>query len=259
MADDWKVIAVAIIGYSVVSLTVVYFNWWFFTKGFRFPVFVSWIQQIVGLVLFYSGSKAALYFGSIRPIFPPTENLSFSTVRLVSPLSATFVLTVGLSNMCLQHTLISTYQVARSLTTLFALILSYIVLREKQTIVVIVAVGLMVFGFMIGSLDPSTLSLPGLLAGGSSSFFQALYSVLIKRCLPHANNDNQLLLFYNVLLSSILFIPMVLVYEDTISWKQVIGRDPQGPKLYLIWGGMILSGKMSLQTKNALRSSGYYS
>lgn len=231
--------------YCFVSLATVYFNWWLFTSGFKYPVFVSWIQQCIGLILFYLGSQAGRLFPSLRRVFP-VANFSVPVLWKVLPLSVSFVLSVGLSNICLQRTLISTYQVARSLTLLFVIILSYFLLGERQTPVVLLACGLMVVGFVVGSLDPTTLSLGGLIAGGFSSLFQSLYNVLIKRTLPYTEGDNQRLLNYNVLLSSFLFLPMTLVSEPLTNFKQALGLDPNGPKLLTVWGGMLLSGKHSV-------------
>eukprot|EP01054_Gregarina_sp_Poly1_P006513 Gregarina_sp_Poly_1__6512@NODE_348_length_9346_cov_198_894493_g291_i0_p2_GENE_NODE_348_length_9346_cov_198_894493_g291_i0NODE_348_length_9346_cov_198_894493_g291_i0_p2_ORF_typecomplete_len465_score50_94TPT/PF03151_16/4e59UAA/PF08449_11/22UAA/PF08449_11/2_3e18EamA/PF00892_20/0_0014EamA/PF00892_20/1_1e09PUNUT/PF16913_5/7_3e10SLC35F/PF06027_12/4_1e02SLC35F/PF06027_12/6_7e10Nuc_sug_transp/PF04142_15/22Nuc_sug_transp/PF04142_15/6_1e06Nuc_sug_transp/PF04142_15/0_027CRTlike/PF08627_10/4_4e05CRTlike/PF0 len=238
--EEYSLLIFAILAYSCTSLAVVYFNWWLFTSGFKFPVFVSWIQQVVGLLIFFVGSKAALYFSSLRPIFPHAD-FSLPTCWKVVPLSVSFVLTIGLANICLQKTLISTYQVARSLTLLFVIVLSYLLLKEKQTTAVLIACGLMVVGFVIGSLDPETLSLGGLIAGGFSSFFQSLYNVLIKKTMPAVHNDNQLLLYYNVMLSSVLFIPMALLSEDLGSWKQAFGAVPD-TNMLVVWGGMALSG-----------------
>eukprot|EP01053_Blabericola_migrator_P000974 Blabericola_migrator_1__973@NODE_1243_length_5009_cov_73_028329_g840_i0_p1_GENE_NODE_1243_length_5009_cov_73_028329_g840_i0NODE_1243_length_5009_cov_73_028329_g840_i0_p1_ORF_typecomplete_len434_score43_85TPT/PF03151_16/1_2e58UAA/PF08449_11/6_8e16EamA/PF00892_20/0_00014EamA/PF00892_20/1e07PUNUT/PF16913_5/4_1e10Nuc_sug_transp/PF04142_15/1_6e02Nuc_sug_transp/PF04142_15/1_6e08Nuc_sug_transp/PF04142_15/0_066SLC35F/PF06027_12/2_1e03SLC35F/PF06027_12/2_3e08CRTlike/PF08627_10/2_4e05CRTlike/PF08627_10/6e len=238
--EEYGLLIFAILAYSCVSLAVVYYNWWLFTSGFKFPVFVSWIQQVVGTCIFFLGSQVALYFSSLRPIFPHPD-FKPGTAWKIIPLSISFVLTVGLANICLQKTLISTYQVARSLTLLFVIILSYMLLKEKQTALVLVACGMMVVGFIIGSLDPETLSLGGLIAGGLSSFFQSLYNVLIAKTMPAVHGDNQLLLFYNVALSSFFFIPMTLIAEDLSVWPTAFGRV-EGTSMFVVWGGMALSG-----------------
>eukprot|EP01055_Gregarina_sp_Pseudo9_P000292 Gregarina_sp_Pseudo_9__291@NODE_1188_length_1800_cov_62_628620_g1114_i0_p1_GENE_NODE_1188_length_1800_cov_62_628620_g1114_i0NODE_1188_length_1800_cov_62_628620_g1114_i0_p1_ORF_typecomplete_len458_score103_34TPT/PF03151_16/5_7e59UAA/PF08449_11/19UAA/PF08449_11/1e18EamA/PF00892_20/0_00044EamA/PF00892_20/3_8e10PUNUT/PF16913_5/3_4e10SLC35F/PF06027_12/1_9e03SLC35F/PF06027_12/5_5e10Nuc_sug_transp/PF04142_15/90Nuc_sug_transp/PF04142_15/1_3e05Nuc_sug_transp/PF04142_15/0_013CRTlike/PF08627_10/0_00099CRTl len=238
--EEYSLLIFAILAYSCTSLAVVYYNWWLFTSGFKFPVFVSWIQQVVGLIIFFVGSKAALFFSSLRPIFPHAD-FNMATCWKVVPLSVSFVLTIGLANICLQKTLISTYQVARSLTLLFVIVLSYLLLKEKQNAPVLIACGLMVIGFVIGSLDPETLSLGGLIAGGFSSFFQSLYNVLIKKTMPVVHGDAQLLLYYNVLMSSVLFIPMALLSEDLNSWRTAFGQVPD-TNMLVVWGGMALSG-----------------
>eukprot|EP01056_Protomagalhaensia_sp_Gyna25_P001027 Protomagalhaensia_sp_Gyna_25__1026@NODE_1497_length_1786_cov_10_362908_g1212_i0_p1_GENE_NODE_1497_length_1786_cov_10_362908_g1212_i0NODE_1497_length_1786_cov_10_362908_g1212_i0_p1_ORF_typecomplete_len481_score69_27TPT/PF03151_16/1_3e56UAA/PF08449_11/47UAA/PF08449_11/1_5e17EamA/PF00892_20/0_0025EamA/PF00892_20/1_1e07PUNUT/PF16913_5/2_8e09Nuc_sug_transp/PF04142_15/1_1e02Nuc_sug_transp/PF04142_15/1_8e06Nuc_sug_transp/PF04142_15/0_029SLC35F/PF06027_12/3e02SLC35F/PF06027_12/1_8e07CRTlike/PF08627_10/0 len=237
---EYGLLIFAILAYSCTSLAVVYYNWWLFTSGFKYPVFVSWIQQVVGFCIFFLGSRAALYFSSLRPLFPHAD-FNLATLWKIAPLSVSFVLTIGLANICLQKTLISTYQVARSLTLLFVILLSYLLLKQKQGLTVLFACGLMVIGFMIGSLDPETLSLGGLIAGGFSSFFQSLYNVLIAKTMPLVQGDNQLLLFYNVTLSSLFFIPMTLLSEDMSAWQTAFGQVAD-TNLWVVWGGMALSG-----------------
>lgn len=241
--SEFAVLLFAIISYSTVSISVVYFNWWVFTRGFKYPVFVSWIQQVVGFVMFYTGAMAGYVFPSLRPLFP-VVCVNRRTAMQVAPLTSCFVLMVGLANICLQKTLVSTYMVARSLTLLFVIILSYYMLHQKQSIPTLIACSFMVLGFIIGSLDPSTLQIGGLIAGGVSSFFQSLYNVTIKKTLPVVHDNNQLLLFYNLALSSVLFIPMVLATEDLIVFKHVVGAVPEtADRLWIIWGAMILSGE----------------
>lgn len=101
----------------------------------------------------------------------------------------------------------------------------------------------MVFGFMIGSLDPATLSLGGLLAGGLSSFFQSLYNVLIKSCIPAVDGNQQLLLFYNISMSLIFFVPMVLIVEGFKPWNQAFNPAEPSNKT-LIWVGVFISGML---------------
>lgn len=244
-SSDFALLVFAVTSYSVVSIGIVYYNWWLFNSGFEFPVFVSWVQQLVGLLLFLMGSAAASRYKALSPIFPSASIDPKVALRCL-PVSFTFVMTIGLSNICLQRVLISTYQVARSLTLPFVIVLSYVVLRERQSFAILVACALMVIGFVIGSLDPSTLSLVGLLAGGFSSLFQSLYNVLIKSSLPHVNHNNQKLVFYNVLLSSFLFLPMVFVVEGTVPWRKAFRSNPgtlEAPRtLWLVWGSMALSG-----------------
>ncbi|EZG73003.1 putative GDP-fucose transporter [Gregarina niphandrodes] len=232
-------LAFAITAYCVTSLAVVYFNWWLFTSGFKYPVFISWLQQVIGFGIFLGGSTVALYFQRIRPVFPPPV-FHKSVLAQVAPLSASFCLTIAASNLCLQKVQISTYQVARSLTLLFVLLLSYIILKQSQTPLVLAACVLMVAGFVINSLDPGTLSLYGVLFGALSSFFQALYNVLIKFTLPAVENNNQMLLFYNVLLSSFLFVPVVFVSEGMEPFWQSINAAEHS--MFVVWGGILVSG-----------------
>lgn len=39
------VLVAGIVAYSIISIAVVYFNWWLF-RVFPYPVFISWGQQV---------------------------------------------------------------------------------------------------------------------------------------------------------------------------------------------------------------------
>lgn len=246
MSDEspasFAAVGFAIGAYVTVSLSIVYFNWWLFTSSFRYPVFVSWIQQIIGII-------AIIFFaqlGKRYPLFSRSKAVwpTFETSLKVLPLTLSFVGMVGLANICLKFVQVSTYQVARSLTILFTMGLSYAILGEIQRRRTIAACGVMVLGFIVGSLDTSTLSFGGVLAGGFSSAFQALYNVAIKRTLVYVNNDPNLLLFYNVFLSSFLFLPVVFVAGEGKVFYQLI-LSPSQPGFYQQWGSLVLSGVLA--------------
>ena len=234
-------LAFTIIAYSTISIAIVYYNHGFFTTGFRYPVFISWWQQIFGTVGFLILANLARVIPSLKKPFPVTS-LNLKTCIKLIPLALTFVLFIAASNTCLQYTLITTYLVARSCTLLFVLILSYLMLKKKESLLTIVSCLIMVAGFVVNSLDPSTLSFIGLVCGCISSFFQALYNVIIKKFLGYVNNDSQVLLLYNMALSSVLFIPVVLLCEGVTPFKLAVSQDQN---LYAIWTGIAISGLLS--------------
>eukprot|EP01069_Polyplicarium_translucidae_P004629 Polyplicarium_translucidae@DN2623_c0_g1_i1.p1 len=222
-ASDSVVAGVSIVVYCTVSLAIVYFNWWLFTGRFRFPVFVSWVQQVVGFLLlglFGQIGKRVKFFKMF-----PSEGMDLKTAWKVLPLAANFVGMVGLANLCLKFVQVSTYQVARSLTIFFTMGLSYLLLGETQSLKTKLACAVLVLGFATGSLDTKTLSIGGIASGAASSVFQALYNVMIKRSLPLVNGDTNVLLVYNVGLSSLLFIPVVSSPERPTSSR--ICRGPR--------------------------------
>lgn len=226
--------------YASVSLSIVYFNWWLFTSAFQFPVFVSWIQQVFGLILFIFlgllGQKVAI-FRHFPLTFPKWE-----TAKHVLPLTLSFIGMVGLANICLKFVQVSTYQVARSLTIFFTMALSYLILHESQRPKTMMSCALMVIGFIIGSLDTASLSLVGVIAGGFSSAFQALYNIAIKKTLHHVDNDPNLLLYYNLWISLFLFIPVIFISGEG-SVFSTIQLDPRQSMFFSQWGSLLLSGK----------------
>eukprot|EP00914_Ancora_sagittata_P008665 GHVO01016808.1.p1 GENE.GHVO01016808.1~~GHVO01016808.1.p1 ORF type:complete len:406 (+),score=57.54 GHVO01016808.1:18-1235(+) len=237
--SNFTVAAVSIGAYCVISLSIVYFNWWLFTGSFQYPVFVSWVQQVTGFGMYYIFSLLGTRF-EFFSVFH-LKCLDYKTAIKVLPLTLNFVGMVGLANLCLKFVQVSTYQVARSLTIFFTMGLSYLFLGEVQSMKTKLACGVLVLGFIIGSLDTSTLSLGGVLFGASSSLFQAMYNVMIKRTLPHLNGDTNLMLMYNLGLSSVLFLPVVFISGE----GKVFLDLPYSPKdvtFAPIWLSLFMSG-----------------
>lgn len=226
--------------YATVSLSIVYFNWWLFTSAFQYPVFVSWIQQVFGLLLFI----LLAFFGRFFTVFRhfPYRKPEWEVARRVLPLSLSFTASVGLSNLCLKFVQVSTYQVARSLTLIFTIVLSYYILGERQKKASIMASVVMVTGFAVGSLDTATLSFTGVLAGASSSAFQAFYNVTVKRILPLLDDDPNLLLYYNLWWSSFFFIPMIPVSGE-LGVFSMLKWSVYEPEFFAQWGSLFFSGE----------------
>lgn len=153
--------------YFFVSISIVFLNRNLFNQTFKYPVFISWFQQICGFAVF----NFILLF---KKSLPASMNFKFDTAAVVKilPLNIAFVGMIGFSNLCLKNVQVSTYQVARSLTLLFNLILSTYWLKMKISIASWACCGIVIFGFIVCSLDSATLSLLGVITGVTSSLFQ---------------------------------------------------------------------------------------
>lgn len=243
VANHGKV-ALAIVSYSGVSIAIIFLNRVIFTDTFPYPIFVSWWQQFFGFILL-------TLFKLLKRSFPlkfswvaPLE-LSHDVAMKLLPLSMTFVAMVGLANACLKYVQISTYHTARSLTLIFNLLLSKIVLGQVHSNRAWAACAVVIFGFTIGSLDPSTLSLGGMILGASSSFFQACYSTLIKKRLPLVKDNVTTLLYYNLMWSSVLFLPCVIIGGE----KWVLLDLPitvDDPNFYSVWTSLLGSAVLGI-------------
>ena len=153
----------------------------------------------------------------------------------VLPLSATFVCMVTLSNLCLQYVEVSFYQVARSLTILFSIALSYVVLGVRTSVRAMLACAIVVVGFAIGARGELRLSLLGLLFGVASSAAVALYSILVKQKLALLGNDHWRLLAYN----SALAVPFMLPLAATIEWRNAVHSPALLDRSF--WSAMLVS------------------
>eukprot|EP00921_Rhytidocystis_pertsovi_P004390 GHVQ01007648.1.p1 GENE.GHVQ01007648.1~~GHVQ01007648.1.p1 ORF type:complete len:551 (-),score=109.81 GHVQ01007648.1:361-2013(-) len=237
----------SILLYSCVSLGIVFLNRKIFSDSFQFPVFVSWLQQVVGLGAFQllsilsSNFKA---FSCLRDLFPRVT-LERSKLRAIAPLSMAFVGMIGFSNTCLKYVQVSTYQVARALTLLFNLILSKLILKTYISRNSAVACGVVMSGFVVGSMDPETLSMIGVVTGIVSSVFQAFYMVQIKRSLIYLNNDQNVLLCYNLFMSAIMFFPMIFIAGEG-GFIYELPISPSDERLWVVWSLLISSGMLGI-------------
>lgn len=72
---------------------------------------------------------------------------------------------------------------------------------------------MVILGFYLGIDGEIDFSLIGTAAGVLSSVFVSLNSIFTSKVLPKVSNDKSLLLYYNNLNASILFLPLIVLFE----------------------------------------------
>lgn len=159
-------------------------------------------------------------------------------MRALIPLVGVFLAMLATNNICLRYVDVTFYQVVRSLTIIFSVIFTRLLLPEcaKQLTYSVVACCAIVFvGFLgatLGELSTSfALSFPGVIFGVLSSVFVALFSIYQKKSLPIVNDDEWLLLWYNSFLSAIIMFPFVIlevVWLPPTAVASVAGVAPLG-------------------------------
>eukprot|EP01095_Lingulamoeba_sp_RSL-Kostka_P006114 TRINITY_DN1892_c2_g1_i1.p1 TRINITY_DN1892_c2_g1~~TRINITY_DN1892_c2_g1_i1.p1 ORF type:complete len:349 (+),score=52.15 TRINITY_DN1892_c2_g1_i1:143-1189(+) len=196
--------------YFIISLTLVFVNKIIMDKDtFPYPLFMTWIQFIIQLICFV----ALCLIGRVwKPLsFMPKLTIRLEYFKIVLPLSFIYISMITLNNLCLQLVEVSFYQVARSLTIIFSLIFTYTILNKKTNTQAIGACGIVVIGYILGSVGEINFSLLGSIFGLMSSVFVALYGIYIKKILSKLNNSEWLLLQYNTIIAIVLLFPIVIV------------------------------------------------
>lgn len=120
---------------------------------------------------------------------------------------------IATNNLCLKYVSVAFYYVGRSLTTIFNVVFTYIMLGEKTSNKCIGFCVLIIFGFLLGVDQENlagSLSLTGTIFGVLGSLSLSLFSIYTKRVLPLVNNEVWLLSYYNNIYSSVIFIPLIL-------------------------------------------------
>mmetsp|Transcript_57717 Transcript_57717/g.151879 ORF Transcript_57717/g.151879 Transcript_57717/m.151879 type:complete len:283 (-) Transcript_57717:667-1515(-) len=150
---------------------------------------------------------------------PPLPKLEWNTRKMLSCTGASgaFMGMLSTGNACLMFVQISFYQAAKSQHILCSLLLSYLWLKESQTVPVIASCLGVTAGFLINTfaemkIIEQTKSFDqlaiGCAAGFLSSFFVALYPILIKQSMNNGWNKWQLSININSM-SLLWFIPAI--------------------------------------------------
>ena len=78
-----------------------------------------------------------------------------------------------------------------------------------------------IFGFIAGIQGEIDFSLVGTAAGVLSSVFVSLNSIYTSKMLPVVDNDKSMLLYYNNLNATLLFIPLIFMFEYNVSMYSI--------------------------------------
>jgi solute carrier family 35 (GDP-fucose transporter), member C1 len=169
--------------YWIVSISMVYLNKYLVTgstgTAIPAPLFLTWFQCAVTVLICWAcgtvtqKKQAKSAFAGIK--FNPHQS------RQVAPLSAIFVGMIAMNNLCLQRVEVSFYNVARSLTLLFNVVLGACILGSSTTLRTKGCLALVVAGFFLGTQGELNFSLAGSVFGVLSSLFVSLNAVFTKK------------------------------------------------------------------------------
>lgn len=165
----------------VTSIVTVFVNKALFSSiNLDAPLFITWFQCIISVAIclclkvlsqFYPNlvtfSDGRLLDGTILRkvqkrvrslLFPKFESALNVNLNLqVFPLSVLFTSMIATNNLCLKYVDVSFYYIGRSLTTVFNVALSYMLLRQTSSRSCILCCAVIVSGFWLG-VDQESLS-----------------------------------------------------------------------------------------------------
>uniref|UniRef100_A0A182IVJ0 Sugar phosphate transporter domain-containing protein n=1 Tax=Anopheles atroparvus TaxID=41427 RepID=A0A182IVJ0_ANOAO len=233
-------IAGVVAAYWVISILTVFVNK-ALLSGLQLdaPLFVTWFQVLTSSsICFIMSLLGKRYPRAIT--FPEGNPFDGETFRKVVPLSILFTAMIATNNLCLKYVGVAFYYVGRSLTTVFNVILTYVLLGQKTSPKAVLCCVLIIAGFWIG-VDQESLtesfSLIGTIFGVLGSLSLSLYSIYTKRTLPHVNQQVWLLSYYNNVYSAVLFIPLMIVNGEVREvWNYKHLLEPW------FWGVMTIGG-----------------
>lgn len=247
-----RYIASVISAYWVVSISMVYLNKFLLSNpdaSIPAPLFVTWYQCLITCVIVdvlgRIGSRTrAVSSVSKTPFISMFDKYHQVDYKMeigikVLPLSVIFVGMITFNNLCLQYVEVSFYNVARSLSIVFNVIFTYLVLHEKTPLKICGVLGVVILGFIVGIDGEVNFSMLGTLCGVLSSVFVSLNSIFTKKISKDVELDNNGLLYYNNANAVMLFLPLILYFEHPVILANV--HHLVSP---FFWFSMTITGMM---------------
>jgi solute carrier family 35 (GDP-fucose transporter), member C1 len=237
---SWDIAGVVCL-YFVVSILLVFSNKVLLTPGSSIPapLFVTWFQcvftfGVIAICGYYGqGAPKDTFWGEFST---PVYNLRVA--KAVMPLSIIFVGMITFNNLCLQYVEVSFYNVARSLSIVFNVVFTFLILGEKTSFLTTLTLATVVIGFFVGSDGEINFSFWGTTFGVISSMFVSLNGIYTKKILPAVDKDKWRLAFYNNVNASIMFIPLIILSGEV----PIIAQHAHLLVSATYWGIMTIAG-----------------
>ncbi|XP_073460358.1 GDP-fucose transporter 1 isoform X2 [Aquarana catesbeiana] len=235
-------IAMVVTLYWFVSITMVFLNKYLLDSPslkLDAPLFVTFYQCVVTVLLCKTLSLLTLVIPTNVLEFPSIR-FDLKVLRSVLPLSIVFIGMITFNNLCLKHLGVAFYTVGRCLSTIFNVLLSYIMLKQTTSLYALLSCGVILGGFCLG-IDQEgaegTLSWAGIFYGVLASLCVSLNAIYTKKVLPAVDGSIWRLTFYNNVNACILFLPLMLVFGEV---GTLIAFDKLDSLHF--WGMMTLGG-----------------
>lgn len=136
-------IAMVVALYWFVSITMVFLNKYLLDSPslkLDAPIFVTFYQCVVTVLLCKT-------LGLLTMVIPthilefPSIRFDLKVLRSVLPLSIVFIGMITFNNLCLKHLGVAFYTVGRCLSTVFNVLLSYIMLKQTTSLYALLSCG----------------------------------------------------------------------------------------------------------------------
>lgn len=202
------------------------------------PLFVTWYQCVVCLFCLFLLS----FLGEKYPWIDkfPAFTIDLKVARQVLPLSAVFVGMITFNNLCLKYLGVSFYNVGRSLTTVFNVICTFLILGQHTSWRAMLCCGIIISGFLMGVDQEGSsgeLSYMGVLFGVLASLCVSLNAIYTKKVLPVVDSNIWRLQLYNNFNAIFLFLPLMVICGDV---RSMYGFEMITSAYF--WGMMSLGG-----------------
>lgn len=238
-------VAPIIASYWTVSIYMVFVNKHLLSGSYGdmdLSIFVPWYQSLVAIAfiqfigLFQKMRKKSLQI--------PDVDIQALFQKDMLKMSLTSVIMIVMNNLMLKHIGVASYQVARSFTLVFTIVLSVRMLKQPLTWKVSLACLLIVIGYVIGideENNTGTLSIWGIIYGLLASLSAAVCGIYHKRVGSATNIDSLKQAYYRSINGCLLLSP--LVYSTGQGGQVLESNELTSVKF---WVFLTVSGALSL-------------
>ncbi|XP_020390725.1 GDP-fucose transporter 1 isoform X1 [Rhincodon typus] len=234
-------IACVVAMYWFTSITMVFLNKYLLDSPdlkLDAPLFVTFFQCLVTVLLCWLLNVLSVLCPSVVEF--PSIGFDPKISRGVLPLSLVFIGMITFNNLCLKYVGVAFYNVGRSLTTVFNVLLSYVILKQTTSLRAILCCGVIIGGFCLGLNQEGatgSLSWAGVMFGVIASLCVSLNAIYTKKVLPAVDGSIWKLTYYNNVNACILFIPLITITGEL---KTLYLFDKMSSTSF--WGVMTLGG-----------------
>ena len=139
------------------------------------------------------------------------------------------------SNYSLRFVDASFYQVARGLVLPFTVLTSYVMLRTRPSIRILLSCSVVSSGFFIGVFhDNVHFSGPGIFFGILSSAMTAMHAAAMKRGFQAVEGSALSMSWYSNLLSSVLLLPFIVLLGEGPAVLDILFGRSEGLRTFLV-------------------------
>ncbi|XP_046714206.1 GDP-fucose transporter 1 isoform X1 [Silurus meridionalis] len=209
-------IAFVVALYWFVSIAMVFMNNHLLdSKNMDAPLFVTFFQCVVSVGL--CGLMSLL--SSLKPGYVdfPSIKVDMKVSLQILPLSLVFISMITFNNLCLKHVGVAFYTVGRSLSTVFNVLFSYVILKQTTSLHALLCCGVILGGFWLGVDQEDaagSLSWIGVVFGVLASACVSLNAIYTKKVMPAVDGSIWRLSYYNNLNACVLFIPLIIAFGE---------------------------------------------
>ncbi|EDO42347.1 predicted protein [Nematostella vectensis] len=211
-------IAAVVAAYWTISISLVFLNKYLLSSPdikLDAPLFVTWYQCVVTVICLFFLSLLGDRYPWIDTF--PAFHIKLSVAKQVLPLSAVFVGMITFNNLCLKNLGVSFYNVGRSLTTVFNVICTYVILGQSTSYKAVICCAVIIGGFLMGVDQEGSsgkISYSGVLFGVLASLCVSLNAIYTKKFIPAVDNNIWRLQLYNNFNACFLFLPLMALLGE---------------------------------------------